>query len=282
MYCFSKLMITIAVLVWTYFLPNANAVQTPRLPFPQGEVWQLQQGYWNPNHPDESPTHYDYGSLWADDRYALDFAYPAGIGSSWGRILVSPVSGIAEVRAMASGYGNTILIDEEDGHKTRVAHNSKNVVASGQRVVQGQPIALCGNTGFSISSGSGPHAGSHVHIARYYNGVGVSLDGLSDYSSFAVNTNYTSDNQLIEYGSVGDWPDGWHDDGSSYAILQCYLRNGGYPFLGVPVSNNNGGVYVHPWYSQNGSVSVLLQDLQGTGGNRYSLVHNPDLNQAFL
>src|SRR3990167_6960016 len=164
-----------------------------KLPFPQGESWQMTRGY-NPDDSDDS-SHRNNG-LWADDRYALDFAYPLGVGASWGRILVAPVSGTAEVHSLVAGYGNTILINEGDGHKTRITHNSLNAVINGQYVVQGQPIALCGNTGFSIPGGQGEHAGSHVHVTRYYNGVGVSLDGMSDFSSFTVGTNYSSNNQI--------------------------------------------------------------------------------------
>lgn len=52
-----------------------------------------------------------------------------------------------------SGYGKMLVIKHSGGFATVYAHNSKIYVKEGQRVKQGQKIALSGNTGRT----SGPH-----------------------------------------------------------------------------------------------------------------------------
>jgi murein DD-endopeptidase MepM/ murein hydrolase activator NlpD len=45
------------------------------------------------------------------------------------------------------GYGNMVEVSHGNGYVTRYAHNSANLVAVGDRVEQGQPVALMGATG---------------------------------------------------------------------------------------------------------------------------------------
>lgn len=52
-----------------------------------------------------------------------------------------------------SGYGRMVILKHPTGLATVYAHNTRNLVRQGQRVRQGQKIALSGNTGRS----SGPH-----------------------------------------------------------------------------------------------------------------------------
>ena len=54
------------------------------------------------------------------------------------------------------GYGNLLVIRGVDGRDYYYAHNSKLLVRRGQRVAQGQLIALMGSTGRST--------GSHLHF----------------------------------------------------------------------------------------------------------------------
>jgi len=60
-------------------------------------------------------------------------------------------------------YGNYVLIDHGGGIATLYAHNSKLLVKKGDKVTQGQVIALCGSTGQS--------SGNHVHFEIRVNGV---------------------------------------------------------------------------------------------------------------
>ncbi len=54
------------------------------------------------------------------------------------------------------GYGRYVVIAHGNGTQTLYAHNSENIVAGGQRVVQGQVIAYEGSSGRST--------GCHVHF----------------------------------------------------------------------------------------------------------------------
>ena len=51
------------------------------------------------------------------------------------------------------GYGKTVEINHGNGYVTRYAHNQRVLVAVGDTVQKGQPIALIGSTGGS----TGPH-----------------------------------------------------------------------------------------------------------------------------
>ncbi|MDP3899562.1 MAG: CHAP domain-containing protein [bacterium] len=74
---------------------------------------------------------------------------------------------------------------------------------------------------------------------------------------------------------IGSFSDGWHDDGTSQAILDRYnqAKAAGHP-LGSPRDNNNGGVYVHNW---NG---VVLQDFYGDNTGFYHGYTSIILNSA--
>ena len=51
------------------------------------------------------------------------------------------------------GYGYCVYISHPDGRETRYGHLSRVLVHAGEKVDQGQKIALSGNTGVS----TGPH-----------------------------------------------------------------------------------------------------------------------------
>lgn len=87
----------------------------------------------------------------------------------WGTPTGTPVyasSGGTVVRAGWIGsYGNAIFIDHPDGRQTRYAHLSKILVSVGQKVKQGEKIALSGNTGVTT--------GPHLHFEMRINGRAV-------------------------------------------------------------------------------------------------------------
>jgi murein DD-endopeptidase MepM/ murein hydrolase activator NlpD len=62
----------------------------------------------------------------------------------------------------SGGYGLQIVIDHENGMKTRYAHASKIFVAAGDKVKRGEVIAMVGTTGRST--------GTHLHYEVYVNG----------------------------------------------------------------------------------------------------------------
>ncbi|GIU95233.1 MAG: hypothetical protein KatS3mg012_1690 [Gaiellaceae bacterium] len=115
---------------------------------------------------------------------ATGFVWPvsgvvvSGFGMRWGRmhegIDISASTG-TPIRAAAAGtviwsgwrggYGNAVIIDHGGGLSTVYAHASALIARQGQRVAQGEVIALVGSTGNS----SGPH----LHFEVRINGAAV-------------------------------------------------------------------------------------------------------------
>lgn len=90
---------------------------------------------------------------------AVDIGAPRGASiyaSASGRVVLSRTGG------WNGGYGNYVVIEHSNGTQTLYAHNSRNIVATGQRVVQGQTIGYIGSTGNS----TGPHAHFEIRGAR--------------------------------------------------------------------------------------------------------------------
>lgn len=86
----------------------------------------------------------------------LDIGLPTGSG------VFASEDGVVIYSGWGTGYGYQVLIDHENGIKTRYAHNSRLYVRTGDRVVRGQTISLSGNTGWST--------GPHLHYEVYVNG----------------------------------------------------------------------------------------------------------------
>ncbi len=89
----------------------------------------------------------------------LDFAGKEGSN------VVAVAAGVVTWSGERSGYGEMVEIAHGDGYVTRYAHNKQNLVAAGDMVRKGQPVALMGSTGRST--------GAHVHYEVYKNGRSV-------------------------------------------------------------------------------------------------------------
>ena len=68
--------------------------------------------------------------------------------------------GVVELAYFSKSYGYNILINHNNGFKTRYAHLSEVKVSKGEKVEQSQVIALSGSTGFS----TGPHL--HFEVVK--------------------------------------------------------------------------------------------------------------------
>ena len=89
----------------------------------------------------------------------VDWATPTGTA-------VMASSGGTVTRAgWGSGYGYVVYIQHEGGRETRYGHLSRVLVSVGQKVEQGEKIALSGNTGRST--------GPHLHFELRINGASV-------------------------------------------------------------------------------------------------------------
>lgn len=101
----------------------------------------------------------------------IDIAIPTGTP-------VKPVaSGVVVYSGTRSGYGNTVVVEHDNGIITLYAHNSRLLVTEGQAVDNNTVLALAGSTGRS----TGPHlhfeawqAGNNVTMAFYPNS-GITL-----------------------------------------------------------------------------------------------------------
>jgi murein DD-endopeptidase MepM/ murein hydrolase activator NlpD len=126
-----------------------------KLPTPAGQPWMLTQG--------------PYGSFshWGNSLYAYDIA-PLG-----GRCVVAMRGGIVHTHDFGMEqdhsrrtFGNYITIDHGDGEYSHYAHLATGsfVVRDGQRVEQGQALAMVGNSGYTLGEGGGYHV--HVHVTH--------------------------------------------------------------------------------------------------------------------
>ncbi len=139
-------------------LPSGRTV-APELPPLQGPEHYLPErpqqfnGYiW----PARGTLTSGYGPRWGRMHRGIDIAAPTGTP------IYAAAAGVVIVSGWNNGgYGNMVDIRHPDGSVTRYAHHSRNLVRVGQRVEQGEQIALMGSTGFS----TGPHLHFEIHPA---------------------------------------------------------------------------------------------------------------------
>ncbi|MDY4975817.1 MAG: M23 family metallopeptidase [Clostridia bacterium] len=96
-----------------------------------------------------------FGARWGTMHQGLDLANTLGspiVASDGGKVIYSSYN--------MGGYGYLVIIDHENGYQTYYAHCSKLLVNVGDRVCQGDTIALVGSTGDS----TGPHCHFEVRL----------------------------------------------------------------------------------------------------------------------
>ncbi|HSH66841.1 MAG TPA: M23 family metallopeptidase [Bacteroidia bacterium] len=77
----------------------------------------------------------------------IDLAVPSGTP------VKSPMNGIVDAVNSGGPGGNELIVKHSNGYKTGYAHLTKSMVKKGDKIQQGQVIALTGNSGKS----TGPH-----------------------------------------------------------------------------------------------------------------------------
>lgn len=84
------------------------------------------------------------------------------IGANYLTPIIAVADGIVElVQFGRTGYGYQVIIDHENGYRTRYGHQSQIFVKPGERVTRGQTIGTIGSTGRST--------GPHLHFEIYIN-----------------------------------------------------------------------------------------------------------------
>jgi murein DD-endopeptidase MepM/ murein hydrolase activator NlpD len=91
----------------------------------------------------------------------IDLAVPSGTQ------IKSPMDGTVEMVNSGGAGGNELIVKHSNGYKTGYAHLTEALVKKGDRIHQGQIIALSGNTGKST--------GAHLHFTLT-NSEGVKVD----------------------------------------------------------------------------------------------------------
>ncbi|MDE6483845.1 MAG: M23 family metallopeptidase [Duncaniella sp.] len=90
--------------------------------------------------------------------------YGMDISLCVGDTITNPMKGtVSQVKNDPRGYGHYLIVVHDNGLETRYAHLSKSLVSPGQRIEQGEPIALSGNSGNST--------GPHLHLEVRYRGL---------------------------------------------------------------------------------------------------------------
>jgi murein DD-endopeptidase MepM/ murein hydrolase activator NlpD len=89
----------------------------------------------------------------------IDLAAPAGTPFR------AAASGTVVFSGELSGYGNTVVLEHENGGRTLYAHASRILVRAGDRVKAGQEIGQVGSTGRST--------GPHLHFETLVSGQNI-------------------------------------------------------------------------------------------------------------
>lgn len=95
-----------------------------------------------------------YGPRWGMMHQGIDFAGDAGT-----EILSVGAGTVLAAGWLYAGYGMSVVVDHGNGFLSHYAHASKVLVAPGQTVKPGTPLALEGSTGDS----TGPHLHFEIH-----------------------------------------------------------------------------------------------------------------------
>ena len=101
-----------------------------------------------------------YGARWGTMHYGVDIAAPVGTP------IVAPAGGVVLQAGPASGFGQAVYVQHDDGTITLYGHVNQFFVSAGQVVGAGQQIAEVGNKGQS----TGPHLHFEVHEGGLYAG----------------------------------------------------------------------------------------------------------------
>lgn len=136
---------------------SADSIQLKNVTDPAKMIWPL---------PGDSYTGSGFGPRRAPTKGASTFHKGVDIGGKMGAPIVAALAGTVRFSGYSSGGGGYLVeIDHGNGFMTRYLHCSKLLVSTGDKVLQGQKIALVGSTGIST--------GPHLHFSVLIDGTNV-------------------------------------------------------------------------------------------------------------
>ena len=95
---------------------------------------------------------------WRHDPFTGQAKFHRGIDlkAAYGQDVRAAGDGRVVFSGTQGGYGTTVLVEHEDGTRTRYAHLSAALVTAGESIAAGQPVGQAGH--------SGRATGTHVHF----------------------------------------------------------------------------------------------------------------------
>jgi LasA protease len=154
---------------WTMEVPNIPvSLQQPelKLPFPAGASWTLTGG-----------PHTGWGSLWP--WAALDFAPPAVVGGCIAT--TESATAVANGVVVRSETGVVMLDLDGDGNERTGWDILYLHVATSERAELGKVLKVGDPVGYPSCEG-GTATGTHIHIARKYNGEWIPAEGVIPFN----------------------------------------------------------------------------------------------------
>lgn len=187
---------------------NSDGKPSLTLPFPSGEYWQVTRTY-------NDSTHADYGGNYSDDRYAVDLAQSGceGYEKPITPMADGEIYDIDDDSGDGTGYGNTVIIEHDNGYFSRYAHLSDVIVSDGESVSTSDYIGRVGNTGHVSGTACSSYPGTHLHIAVYKDGDAVKPEPLSGNWDLEVGCWYNREGDKNCSGNPGEYDDEDEIDG---------------------------------------------------------------------
>ncbi|MCI0557200.1 MAG: carbohydrate binding domain-containing protein, partial [Nitrososphaera sp.] len=179
-----------------------------------------------------------------------------------------------------SGKGNWVsLIFQLGGHsyQMKYCHLESSPLPEGPDVVVvlGQALGITGISGAANDV-------NHLHYLIYQDGVRFDPYGIASgegdvkkrdsyWPNAPLGANHifaTNPPSFVPIVDVGYFADGWHTDGKSQAILDCFIANGGYTTFGAPADKG------HSPYAYTLPNGKTAQDFD-KAGHWFQIIYNP-------